>query len=95
MSQLIKKESENNLVLIDLLNRNLREDIQAVLKSIQLEKRNMPNLEKYEMKKKFLLQKLKDNNDQLEKEVKLNKYITLFFEIFILLIFFLSNILLE
>ena len=71
MSQLISEESENNLVLIDLLNRHLREDIQEVLKLIQLKKQNAPNLEKYEMKKKFLLQKLKDNNEHVVQEVKL------------------------
>ena len=70
MSQLISKESENNLVLIDLLNRHLREDIQEVLKLIQLKKQNAPNLEKYEMKKKLLLQKLKDNNEHVVQEVK-------------------------
>jgi len=79
MSQLISKESENNLVLIDLLNRHLREDIQEVLKLIQLKKQNAPNLEKYEMKKKFLLQKLKDNNDQFVQEVKLNNTYDLFY----------------
>ena len=70
MSQLISKESENNLVLIDLLNRHLREDIQEVLKSIRSEKQKMPNLEKYEMKKKFLLQQLKDNKEHVVQEVK-------------------------
>ena len=70
MSQLIKKESENDLILNDLLNRHLREDIQEVLKLIQLKKQNAPNLEKYEMKKKFLLQILKDNNEQFVQEVK-------------------------
>jgi hypothetical protein len=75
MSQLKSKESENNLVLIDLLNRHLREDIQEVLKLIQLKKQNAPNLEKYEMKKKFLLQKLKDNNDQFVQEVKIKRYL--------------------
>ena len=79
MSQLISKESENNLVLIDLLNRHLREDIQEVLKSIRSEKQKMPNLEKYEMKKKFLLQKLKDNNDQFVQEVKLKDTYDLFY----------------
>jgi hypothetical protein len=79
MSQLISKESENNLVLIDLLNRHLREDIQEVLKLIQLKKQNAPNLEKYEMKKKFLLQKLKDNNDQFVQEVKLKDTYDLFY----------------
>jgi hypothetical protein len=58
MSQLTNKEIENNLVLIDLLNRHLREDIQEVLKIIQLKKQNAPNLENYEMKKKVLLQML-------------------------------------
>ncbi len=79
MSQLISKESENNLVLIDLLNRHLREDIQEVLKLIQLKKQNAPNLEKYEMKKKFILQKLKDNNDQFVQEVKLKDTYDLFY----------------
>ena len=71
MSQLIKKESGNNLIFIDLLNRHLREDIQEVLKLFQLKKRNAPNLEKYEMKKKFLLQKLKDSKENVVQEVKL------------------------
>jgi hypothetical protein len=70
MSQLI--ESEDNLVLIDLLNRHLREDIQEVLKLIRLKKQNATNLEKYELKKKFLLQKLIDSNDQLVQEVNIN-----------------------
>ena len=78
MSQLISKESENNLVLIDLLNRHLREDIQEVLKSIRSEKQKMPNLEKYEMKKKFLLQQLKDNNEHVVQEVNLKINITCF-----------------
>jgi hypothetical protein len=68
MSQLI--ESENNLVFNDLLNRHLREDIQEVLKLIQLKKQNAPNLEKYERKKKFLLEILKDNNEHVVQEVK-------------------------
>jgi hypothetical protein len=71
MSQLIKKESENDLILNDLLNRHLREDIQEVLKLIQLKKQNAPNLEKYEMRKKFLLQILKDNKEHVVQEVKL------------------------
>ncbi len=84
MSQLIGKESENNLVLIDLLNRHLREDIQEVLKLIQLKKQNAPNLEKYEMKKKLLLQNLKDNNEHVVQEVKFKDIeITLLFEKFI------------
>ena len=70
MSQLISKESENSLVLSDLLNRHLREDIQGFLKLIQLKKQNAPNLEKYEMKKKFLLQTLKDINEHVVQEVK-------------------------
>jgi hypothetical protein len=79
MSQLTNKESENNLVLIDLLNRNLREDIQEVLKLIQLKKQNAPNLEKYEMKKKVLLQILKDNKEHVVQEVKLKHYVDLFY----------------
>jgi hypothetical protein len=79
MSQLISKESENNLVLIDLLNRHLRADIQEVLKLIQLKKQNATNLEKYETKKKFLLQMLKDNNEHVVQEVKLKHYFNLFY----------------
>ncbi len=77
------KESENNLVLIDLLNRHLREDIQEVLKSIRSEKQKMPNLEKYEMKKKFLLQQLKDNKEHVVQEVKLKDKHNLFYLKFI------------
>ena len=83
MHQLINKDSENNLVLIDLLNRNLREDIQEVLKSIQSEKQKMPNLENYETKKKFLLQKLKDNNEHVVQEVILKYFLTCLIVIFI------------
>ena len=79
MSQLISKESENSLILSDLLNRHLREDIQEVLKLIQLKKQNAPNLEKYEMKKKLLLQNLKDNNEHVVQEVKLKDTYDLFY----------------
>ncbi len=89
----MSKESENNLVLIDLLNRHLREDIQEVLKLIQLKKQNAPNLEKYEMKKKFLLQQLKDNKEHVVQEVKLKDKHNLFYlKIYFLNFFFIQSV---
>jgi len=54
-------ESVNNLLLLDLLNRLVRDDIKHVLEQIQSIKQNAPNLEVYKMKKKLLMENLNDH----------------------------------
>ena len=60
-----RSESVNNLLLLDLLNRLVRDDIKHVLEQIQSIKRNAPNLEVYEMKKKLLMENLNDHEVNL------------------------------
>ncbi len=58
-------ESVNNLLLLDLLNRLVRDDIKHVLEQIQSIKQNAPNLEVYKMKKKLLMENLNDHEVNL------------------------------
>ena len=61
MATLLDKNSDN-LLLLELVNDELKKDLKEILKQIALSKQTVPNLETYETKKKHVENLLETDN---------------------------------
>ena len=66
MSKTKSENSEENFLLIELLNRELKQDLELALKLISIKKQSFTNLDKYEVEKNliFLIETQQNNIDK-------------------------------
>jgi len=58
------KKTDNDLILIELVNKELSDVLRNILLLISSQKQNAPNLVEYEEKKKHLLQVIEDGQNK-------------------------------
>jgi len=66
MSKTKSENSEENFLLIELLNRELKQNLELALKLISIKKQSFTNLDKYEVEKNliFLIETQQNNIDK-------------------------------